>query len=392
MTQQPDIQTLHGAEEALHSLVEVGTHLADRADRRKVLDILLLEARRLAHAEAGSLYLLKDERLRFVAAQNDKVGLTQVTQVFLDREMPASSDSLAGYVASTGKALNIADAYAIDPGEAYHFNRDFDSSTGYRTRSILAMPLRGLDDEIVGVLQLFNRGGAGGRVEPFPEADDNVIRSLASMAALAVHNILLQERLKQAHLDTMLRLSVAVEFRDSCTYDHIRRMAGTSELIAQAMGLPEREVELIKAASPMHDIGKLGIPDAVLQKPGPLTPEERLVMEKHPVIGAEILGRSTNELMAAAREVALAHHERWNGQGYPNRLAGEAIPLSGRIVGLADVFDALASKRCYKAAMPLEKILEIIAGERGKHFDPQCVDALMGVLGEVKKIYGMDRE
>ncbi|MCX5682400.1 MAG: GAF domain-containing protein, partial [Planctomycetota bacterium] len=296
MTQQPDIQTLHGTEEALHSLVEVGTHLADRADRRKVLDILLLEARRLARAEAGSLYLLKDERLRFVAAQNDKVALTQVTQVFLDHEMPASADSLAGYVASTGTALNIADAYAIPAGSPYHFNRDFDHSTGYRTRSILAMPLRGLDDEIVGVLQLFNRNAGGGLVEAFPEADDAVIGSLASMAALAIHNILLQERLKQAHLDTMLRLSVAVEFRDSCTYDHIRRMAGTSALIARAMGLPERTVELIKAASPMHDIGKLGIADAVLQKPGPLTPEERLAMEKHPQIGADILGRSSNEL------------------------------------------------------------------------------------------------
>jgi putative two-component system response regulator len=204
--------------------------------------------------------------------------------------------------------------------------------------------------------------------------------------------MLLQERLKQAHLDALLRLSVAVEYRDSCTYDHIRRMAGTSALVARAMGLPEHEVELIKAASPMHDIGKIGIPDAILQKPGPLTPEERLVMEKHPQIGAEILGRSSNELVTAAREVALAHHEKWNGQGYPHRLSGDAIPISGRIVGLADVFDALASKRCYKAAMPLEKILEIISAERGKHFDPRCVDALMGTLEAVKKVYRTDGE
>jgi putative two-component system response regulator len=141
----------------------------------------------------------------------------------------------------------------------------------------------------------------------------------------------------------------------------------------------------------MHDIGKIGIPDAILQKPGPLTPEERRAMEKHPEIGAEILGRSSNELVTAAREVALAHHEKWNGQGYPHRLAGDAIPISGRIVGLADVFDALASKRSYKAAFPLPKILEIVGGDRGKHFDPQCVDALMGTLDEVLKIYGLNR-
>jgi putative two-component system response regulator len=241
----------------------------------------------------------------------------------------------------------------------------------------------------VGVLQLFNRLDGRGEVTAFPSADDSVIQSLASMAALAIHNILLQERLKQAHLDTILRLSVAVEFRDSCTYDHIRRMAGTSALVARAMGLSDLEVELIRAASPMHDIGKIGIPDAVLQKPGPLTPEERAVMERHPEIGAEILGRSTNDLLAAAREVALTHHERWNGQGYPGRLAGEAIPISGRIVGLADVFDALASKRVYKAAFPLSKVLEIICGERGKHFDPRVVDAMMATLDDVSKVYGL---
>jgi HD-GYP domain-containing protein (c-di-GMP phosphodiesterase class II) len=389
MTRSPDIQTPRPTEEALRSLVEVGTHLADKADRRKVLDLILLEARRLAGAEAGSLYLLKDGRLRFVSAQNDKVPLTQITEVFLDHEMPASADSLAGYAASSGQAINIADAYALPPDAPYHFNRDFDTSTGYRTRSILATPLRGPDDEIVGVLQLFNRLDGRGEVAPFPSADDSVIQSLASMAALAIHNMLLQERLKQAHLDTILRLSVAVEFRDSCTYDHIRRMAGTSALVARAMGLPDLGVELIRAASPMHDIGKIGIPDAVLQKPGPLTPEERAVMERHPEIGAEILGRSTNELLAAAREVALTHHERWNGQGYPGRLAGEAIPISGRIVGLADVFDALASKRVYKAAFPLSKVLEIICGERGKHFDPRVVDAMMATLDDVSKVYGL---
>jgi putative two-component system response regulator len=389
MTRSHDVNTPRPTEEALRSLVEVGTHLADKADRRKVLDLILLEARRLAGAEAGSLYLLKDGRLRFVSAQNDKVPLTQITEVFLDHEMPASADSLAGYAASSGQAINIADAYALAADAPYHFNRDFDTSTGYRTQSILATPLWGPDDEIVGVLQLFNRLDGRGEVTAFPSADDSVIQSLASMAALAIHNILLQERLKQAHLDTILRLSVAVEFRDSCTYDHIRRMAGTSALVARAMGLSDLEVELIRAASPMHDIGKIGIPDAVLQKPGPLTPEERAVMERHPEIGAEILGRSTNDLLAAAREVALTHHERWNGQGYPGRLAGEAIPISGRIVGLADVFDALASKRVYKAAFPLSKVLEIICGERGKHFDPRVVDAMMATLDDVSKVYGL---
>jgi HD-GYP domain-containing protein (c-di-GMP phosphodiesterase class II) len=375
-------------EEVLQSLLEVGAHLAGQADRRKVLDLILREARRLARAEGGSLYVLRSGRLRFVAAQNDRVPLAQMTQVFLDKEMPASSDSLAGYVASTGRLLAIADAYALPADTPFRINREFDAASGYRTQSILAMPLVGPDGEIVGLLELFNRLGPGGQVEPFPGGEAGAVQSLAAMAALAVHNMLLQERLKQAHLDTILRLSVAVEFRDSCTADHIRRIARTSGVVARALGLPERQVDLIECASPMHDIGKIGIPDAILLKPGPLTDEERNLIRKHPQMGADILGDPTNELLAAAREIALSHHECWDGQGYPLGLAGDRIPLSGRIVGLVDVFDALVSKRVYKDAYPLGTVLDIVRKNRGKHFDPGIADAFLAALDGVCKVYG----
>jgi HD-GYP domain-containing protein (c-di-GMP phosphodiesterase class II) len=374
-------------EEVLQSLLEVGTQLADQADRRKVLDLILKEARRLARAEAGSLYVLRSGRLRFVAAQNDRVPLAQMTQVFLDKEMAASSDSLAGYVASTGRLLAIADAYALPPGTPFRINRDFDAASGYRTQSILAIPLRGPDGEIVGLLELFNRLGPGGRVEPFPDGESGPVQSLAAMASLAIHNMLLQERLKQAHLDTILRLSVAVEFRDSCTADHIRRIARTSGVVARALGLPERQVDLLECASPMHDIGKIGIPDAILLKPGPLTEEQRRVIQRHPQIGADILGEPTSELMAFAREIALSHHEQWRGKGYPLALAGEAIPLSGRIVGIVDVFDALVSKRVYKDPLPLETVLGIIRADSGKHFEPRIVDAFFAALDGVREVY-----
>jgi HD-GYP domain-containing protein (c-di-GMP phosphodiesterase class II) len=374
-------------EEVLQSLLEVGTHLANQADRRKVLDLILKEARRLARAEAGSLYVLRSGRLRFVAAQNDRVPLAQMTQVFLDKEMAASSDSLAGYVASTGRLLAIADAYALPPGTPFRINRDFDAASGYRTQSILAIPLRGPDGEIVGLLELFNRLGPGGRVEPFPDGESGPVQSLAAMASLAIHNMLLQERLKQAHLDTILRLSVAVEFRDSCTADHIRRIARTSGVVARALGLPERQVDLLECASPMHDIGKIGIPDAILLKPGPLTEEQRRVIQRHPQIGADILGEPTSELMAFAREIALSHHEQWGGKGYPLALAGEAIPLSGRIVGIVDVFDALVSRRVYKDPLPLETVLGIIRADSGRHFEPRIVDAFFAALDGVREVY-----
>jgi HD-GYP domain-containing protein (c-di-GMP phosphodiesterase class II) len=362
-------------------------HLSAQADRRKVLDIILREARRMARAEAGSLYVLKDGRLRFVAAQNDKVPVAQVVQVFIDREMPASPDSLAGYVASSGRELNIPDTAALPADSPFRFNPEFDAATGYHCKSVLALPLSGPEGERVGVLQLFNRIDAGGQVTAFPSADSAPIRSLASMAALAIHNTLLQEQLKQAHLDTIIRLSVAVEFRDNVTAYHIRRMSTTSALIAEAMGRPPREVELIRCASPMHDIGKIGIPDAILCKPGPLTDDERRIINQHPEIGAAILGPPTNELMAMAREIALAHHEKWDGSGYPLHLAGERIPLSGRIVGLADVFDALVSKRPYKERMPLAVVLGMVRDFSGKHFDPAVVAAFFACLDAVRRTY-----
>jgi putative two-component system response regulator len=239
----------------------------------------------------------------------------------------------------------------------------------------------------VGVLQLINRTAQSGAVVPFPCQEDSPLHSLASMAAASIQNALLMERLRQANLDTIIRLAVVAEFRDSATAEHIQRISRLSALTARAMKLDAGQVELIQCASPMHDIGKVGIPDAILLKPGPLTPEERKTVETHTLMGAEILANPANELMCMARDIALYHHERWEGNGYPHQLKGGKIPLPARIVGLADVFDALATKRCYKNAYPMDKVVEIIGQERGKHFDPRITDAFFGVLDEVKASY-----
>jgi putative two-component system response regulator len=180
---------------------------------------------------------------------------------------------------------------------------------------------------------------------------------------------------------------VAGEFRDDDTGEHVRRISRSSALIAAAMGLDSHVAELIEWASPMHDIGKIGIPDSVLLKPGRLTAAERRIVETHPAIGADILGRPQNEVIATARDVALSHHEKWNGRGYPSGLAGEAIPLCGRIVGLADVLDALICKRCYKDPFPIEQALAIIHQEHGQHFDPAAVEAFDRVSEQVLAPY-----
>ncbi len=186
--------------------------------------------------------------------------------------------------------------------------------------------------------------------------------------------------------ELILRLSKAAEFRDPETGGHILRMAHYSRLIAEKIGLPPDLSERIYRAAPMHDIGKIGVPDGILLKPGRLDPEEFRIMQEHAVIGWEILKNSTSALIALGAEIALAHHEKWDGSGYPNRLAGEAIPLSGRVVAVADVFDALTSARPYKPAWTADRARTLLESESGKHFDATCVDAFLSTWDTVLQI------
>ena len=361
----------------LRSLLEVGETVSFLTDSHQVLEVVLREARKLGRAEAGSLYVLDKNVLTFAAAQNDRLDISRVKGGLIGQELPVSDGSLAGFVAKTGQTLNIANTHHLPPGTPFRIAREFDATLGYSTNSVLAMPLICPGQPCVGVLEFINHIDEAGTVGPFPPEGIAGLESLAAMAAVTVHNHLLQEQLRQAHLDTIMRLSVAAEFRDDDTGEHVRRISRSSSMIAARMGLDEGFVEFLKWASPMHDIGKIGIPDSILLKPGRLTAQERLIMQRHPQIGADILHDPQNELIAMAREVSLSHHERWDGQGYPHALAGTAIPLCGRIVCLADVLDALISKRCYKQAYPPEKVMAILQQGRGSQFDPDVFDAFL---------------
>jgi putative two-component system response regulator len=186
--------------------------------------------------------------------------------------------------------------------------------------------------------------------------------------------------LMATRLEVIHRLGRAAEYRDNETGMHVLRMSHISRLVALAAGLSEAQAELLLQASPMHDVGKIGVPDSILLKPGKLDASEWEIMKRHTVFGAEILGDHPSDLMVAAKQVALHHHERWDGAGYPGGLAGEAIPEIARIVAIADVFDALLSVRPYKQAWSIEDTTQKIASERGHHFDPRVVDALFRVL------------
>jgi putative two-component system response regulator len=181
--------------------------------------------------------------------------------------------------------------------------------------------------------------------------------------------------LEQARLEILGRLALAAEYRDDATQEHARRIGRTCGLLADAIGLADRESELIRRAAPLHDIGKIGISDAILLKPGRLTDQEFATVKTHTTIGAEILSGSQTPLLRLAERIALSHHERWDGAGYPQRLCGAEIPLAARIVAVADVFDALTHERPYKRAWTVERAVAEVRSQRGRQFDPELVDA-----------------
>ena len=194
------------------------------------------------------------------------------------------------------------------------------------------------------------------------------------------------QELEDTRLQIIRRLGRAAEFKDDETGYHVIRMSHYSKMLGRAAGMPEYRAELLFNAAPMHDVGKIGVPDSILQKPGPLSADEWTVVKRHPAIGAGIIGRHNNELLEMARVIALTHHEKWDGSGYPRGLKGDMIPLVGRVVAIADCFDALTNVRPYKPAWPLEEAIAYLQKEAGKHFDPALVPKFVELLPQIEEV------
>ena len=241
-------------------------------------------------------------------------------------------------------------------------------------------------------------GAYGYIVKPFRDSEVNIgIANALRRRRLEIENRAHHVRLEQlvaertAELDrsreeTIHRLAAAAELRDNETGQHIQRVSRCSELIARRLGLPHDRCDLIRIASPLHDIGKIAIPDHILRKPAPLSAEERLVVETHTELGYSILAGTREPLLQLGAEIAWTHHERFDGYGYPRRLAGQAIPLAGRIVAVADVFDALVSDRVYRLALPIEEVIATMREERGRQFDPDVLEVLLTAIPEALDI------
>lgn len=381
-------------------------------DLDSLLDRILNEARTMPRADAGSIFLLRDEKLRFAYVHNDTLFTDQRSNKFLylDYELEVNQASLAGYVAFTGRSLNIPDVYQLSDQVPYTFNPSFDNTSGYRTQSMLVVPLMTSRGKVVGVLQVINATDSKGQVVPFSDRDRLYIGFLANQAAIAIERAIMNREL-------ILRTIKMAEFRDPCeTGVHVNRVGAYAAEIYQRWmekrGVDQETVkrrkDLIRVAAMLHDVGKVAISDTILKKPGPLSTDEFEAVKLHTMRGAQLYENAGTELENTCFDIALNHHERWDGKGYPGKVedlgldrapsgpgkSGEDIPICARIVSLADVYDALLSSRSYKDAWPEDKVLAIITKESGRQFDPQVVQAfndIYEVIQAVRSRYPYDQ-
>ncbi|MDA3864000.1 MAG: HD domain-containing protein [Deltaproteobacteria bacterium] len=390
--------------DALEKVLKITGELNKLNDIDTILDKILEEARKLARAEAGSIFLVEKNKLKFRYVQNELLYQKDSNNkdIYSDLTIPINTDSIVGYSAKTGKTLIIDDAYNLDDSHPFTFNSSFDKKSGFRTCSIMTVPLKTHQNRIVGVMQIINSKNPDGIIMPFNQEIQNYISFFASHASLAIERGIMTREI-------ILRMMKMAELRDpNETGTHVQRVgAYTAEIYhrwALNKGKKIEEIkkrkDIIRLSAMLHDVGKVGIADAILKKPGRLNEQEYNIMKQHTIFGWQLFENATSELDMLSRDIALLHHEKWNGKGYPGSFhkenglfhcmekgkLGEEIPIEARICALADVFDALGSKRVYKEKWPDSKILKIIKEERGNHFDPDVVDAFFQILDVIKAI------
>ena len=347
-------------------LSRFGRLIATESRLESLLTIIAEEVRNILDADRCSVFLVD----AYKGELWTKIALGMEEKIL---RMPLGQ-GIAGFVARTGSAVNIREAYRDT-----RFTQDLDRITGYQTRTVLAVPLKGRDGQVLGVFEVLNKSKGS-----FTDEDEGLLRVLGTMAASFIENASLYDDLRRSHLETIYRMALVAEFRDQKdTGKHLRRMSRLSGILASAMGMSYQESEDIRYASPLHDIGKVAIPDVILRKPEKLSVEEYEEMKRHTIYGSQMLVNAESRLLRLAALIAIAHHESYDGTGYPYGLKGEAIPIEARIVSVADVFDALVSKRVYKGAWNLEDALAHIKSLSGKQFDGAVVERLERCFDDV---------
>ena len=355
------------------------------AAEHKTDSLLMLMAdlgRKIVQADRCSLWLIDEEKNEL---------WTKVAHGVDELRIPMSA-GFVGYSLKTGEPVLVEDAY-----RDARFDRRSDIKNGYHTTSVMTMPLES-DGRVMGVFQAINKVGDN---VFFSKKDLERLKLISVYSAKTIESALRAQKLeryakklesytdelKSAHMELIRILGEVSEFRSQEVGDHIHRVAEISLKLARYMGLSMEQQELIFYAAPLHDLGKVGIPDMILNKAGRLTPEEYSRMKAHSIIGRTLLRDSKTDLLCMASDIAGYHHERWDGTGYPDKLKGEEIPLAARICAVADVLDALSSPRCYKAAWPEDRVKEEMKNSRGTHFQPELIDSLLDHWDEFYSCY-----
>jgi len=397
----------------LDTLMVLGIELNRIHDLDILLERVLTRARQFVNADAGSIYIREGSRLNFAHSQNATLqrrlpeGEKLIYSTF---SVPVDQKSIAGYAAATGKMLSIPDVYQLAPTKSYHFDKKFDEASGYVTRSMLTIPLMSSKKDVLGILQIINAQDQENRIQAFTRTDEKVMLHFAGIASVALE----RAQMTRAMILRMIRMA---EMRDPKeTGAHVNRVAGFSleiyEQWAKRRGIDRKEIDktrdMLHMGAMLHDVGKVATSDLILKKPSPLSFEEYEIMKRHTIHGARLFSNLQSDYDEAAAIVALNHHEKWDGSGYPGHVdpmtgkpltgheppsggqmpgkKGEEIPIFGRIVAIADVFDALSSKRSYKEPWDEARSIEIISQGAGSHFDPELVEIFLNQLAFIRAI------
>ncbi len=358
---------MNSAEDKLSVLLDFGKVINKTKTLNSVLGSMADFAREILGADRCSIFVydkLTDELWSKVAHNIEPIRIT-------------ARKGVAGYAALSKETQIVVDAY-----NDYRFNPEVDKVTGYLTQSILAVPLLDNHENTIGVFQALNKKDA-----LFTNIDAEMLLLISNYAASAIENAILYDKIRSTQSKIIHKLASAAEFKDQETSKHTKRVGLYSALLGAHYGLGEEEVRKLELTAPMHDTGKIGIPDRIMLKPGKLDEEEFKAMQEHATIGYNLLFDAEDEYLQTAALISYEHHEKYNGTGYPNGKKAEKISIYGRIVAIADVFDALVSERPYKKAWSFEEALAYLQKERGEHFDPVLIDIFFENIETVREIY-----
>jgi len=356
----------------LIALLKIGQTVAAETNIDILLKVIAEETKSAIQADRCSVFLYDQKNNELWS----KVALGMNSQ---EIRFPAGK-GLAGHVVNTGETINIKNAYTDE-----RFNKEIDLQTGYKTTTILCMPIKNLNQEIIGAFQVLNKINGH-----FTEEDEDLLVAIGSSAGIALENAQLfknqkemfieQKQVFDSFIDT---LAASIDARDKITAGHSSRVRLYSSLIARGLNLDDKFIEIVEKAATLHDIGKIGIRDSVLQKEGKLSDEEYKHIQEHVEITHNILNKiHMSDDFKLATEMACSHHEKYDGTGYYRKLKGENITLGGRILAVSDVFDAITSKRHYRDKMPIINVIDILLKDSGTHFDKMVVDCLLAASAD----------